>query len=352
MSKTKLSQFFPMIRTREQIITEINSKKELKAIFESWRADQQESFLDICSGAKGCKLLYDSYFKEVFNPEFNPERLSRLLSVILKKKVKVKYVLPNDSVRIGDEFSLVITDIVVELEDGSIANIEVQKIGYAFAGERASCYSSDLLLRQYKRVRDERKEQFSYKDICPVYTIVFMEESPSDFKKFKDRYVHTFTASSDTGLELNMLQNIIFIPVDIFLDKLHNSNSIDGEFEAWLTFLGSDEPRYIIKLIREYPYFMSLYKDLYQMCLNVERVMNMFSEELKILDRNTVKYMIDELQEELDDTKAELDSAKAEIADKNAAIADKNAVIADKEVALADKDAIIAELQAKLKELQ
>lgn len=345
MSKTKLSQFFPMIRTREQIINEINSKKVLKITFESWRKDQQERFLDICSGTKGCKLLYDSYFKEVFNPEYNPERLSRLLSLILKKKVKVKYVLPNDSVRIGDELSLVITDIVVELEDGSIANIEVQKMGYAFAGERASCYSSDLLLRQYKRVRDERKEQFSYKDICPVYTIIFMEESSSDFKKFKDKYVHTFTNCSDTGIELNMLQNIIFIPVDIFLEKLHNSNRIDGEFEAWLTFLGSDEPRYIIKLIREYPYFMSLYKDLYQMCLNVERVMNMFSEELKILDRNTVKYMIDELQDELDDTKAELDSAKAEIADKDAAIADKDTTIAD-------QNAIIAELQAKLKELQ
>jgi hypothetical protein len=141
------------------------------------------------------------------------------------------------------------------------------------------------------------------------------------------------------------LQAIIFIPVDIFLEKLHNSNRIDGEFEAWLTFLGSDEPRYIIKLIREYPYFMSLYKDLYQMCLNVERVMNMFSEEMKILDRNTVKYMIDELQDELDDTKAELDSAKAEIADKDAAIADKDTTIAD-------QNAIIAELQAKLKELQ
>ena len=38
----------------------------------------------------------------------------------------------------------------------------------------------------------------------------------------------------------------------------------------------------------------------------------MFSEELKILDRNTVKYMIDELQEELDDAKTQLTELNAE----------------------------------------
>ena len=228
-------------------------------------------------------------------------------------------------------FSLVITDIVVELEDGSIANVEVQKIGYAFTGERASCYSADLLLRQYKRVRDERKEQFNYKDICPVYTIVFLESSPSDFKKFKDNFLHTFSAVSDTGLKLNMLQNIIFIPIDIFLEKLHNKNRIDSEFEAWLTFLGCDEPEYIIKLIEEYPYFKPLYNDLYNMCLNIERVLNMFSEELKILDQNTVKYMIDELQEQLDSA---------------------NETIAEKDATIADKDATIAQLQAQLEALK
>ena len=55
----------------------------------------------------------------------------------------------------------------------------------------------------------------------------------------------------------------------------------------------------------------------------------MFSKELQILDRNTVKYMIDEMQEELDakiaeykkkqeelgETKKELDAAKLRIAE-------------------------------------
>ncbi len=122
--------------------------------FETRSEDQKENFLSICTRSKGVKMLYDCYFKEILNPEYTPERLSALLSIIIRKKVTVKYQLPNDNTRIGDELSLVITDIVVELEDGTLANIEVQKLGYAFTGERASCYSADLLLRQYKRVAE------------------------------------------------------------------------------------------------------------------------------------------------------------------------------------------------------
>ena len=124
-----------------------------------------------------------------------------------------------------------------------------------------------------------------------------------------------------------MVIRIVFIPVDIFLKKLHNEG-IKDELDAWLTFLGCDEVEYIVKLIRKYPYFKKLYANLYEMCLNVERVMNMFSKELQVLDRNTVKYMIDELQEELDDTKAQLDNANNTIADKNATIAALKAKLA------------------------
>lgn len=37
------------------------------------------------------------------------------------------------------------------------------------------------------------------------------------------------------------------------------------------------------------------------MCLNMERVIGMFSKELQELDRNTVQYMIDEMEEEIDE---------------------------------------------------
>ena len=162
--------------------------------------------------------------------------------------------------------------------------------------------------------RDLRKKEFSYKDIAPVYTIVFLENSPSAFKEYKDVFVHKFSTVSDTGLKMNMLQNFIFIPVDIFLENLHN-NGIRSDLDAWLTFLGCDEPKYISKLLETHPDFKSMYHDLYGICRNTERMMTMFfSEELKILDDNTVKYMIDQLEEEVKEQKAELEEKDEKIA--------------------------------------
>ncbi|MBO5056226.1 MAG: hypothetical protein J6C64_07730 [Lachnospiraceae bacterium] len=125
---SKLKKYFPMIRERKDILDEIRSRKELEEQFESWSKERQEDFLNFCTGVRGIKLLYDGFFKEIMNPEHSPERLNDFLSQALRKKVKVLTVLPADSGRIADESSLVIMDIVVELEDGSIANVEVQKI--------------------------------------------------------------------------------------------------------------------------------------------------------------------------------------------------------------------------------
>ena len=302
----KLKIYFPMLRKREVIMEEINNKQELLKMFNTWKKDDQEEFLDFCTGAKGVKMVYDPFFKEVFNPELTPDRLSEFLSQVLKQRVRVLLVLPNDTTRIADENALLITDIVVELEDGSLANVEVQKIGYMFPGERSACYCADLLLRQYKRIRDKRKKHFTYKDIKPVYVIVLFEKSPSEFHQFKENYIHHFKAKSDTGLELNLLQEFYFISLDIFKETLQNKG-VTGKLEAWLTFFCADEPEYIVELITAYPEFKLLYEDVYRLCLNTEKVMEMFSEELRMLDVNTTQFMIDTMQEKIDEQQDKID---------------------------------------------
>ena len=166
---TKLKEYFPVIREREEVLAEIAKSGMLQTKFDGWTKEQQEEFLNICTGVKGLKLLYDGFFKEVMNPEYVPERFNDFLSALLGQRVKVLKVLPGDSTRIADESSLLIMDIVVELEDGSIANVEMQKIGYLFPGQRSACYSADLLLRQYKRVRGEKKKK---------YVIIISNRSP------------------------------------------------------------------------------------------------------------------------------------------------------------------------------
>ena len=277
--ENKLQQYFPILKTKGAITKEIQENETLSQIFQSWTFEQQNEFLDFCSGARGIKFLYDCFFKEIMNPEYSPERLNDFLSQLLGKQVKILQVLPNDSTRIADEGSLLIMDIVVQLEDGTLANLEVQKIGYNFPGQRSACYSADLLLRQYKRCRSQKRKAFNYKDIREVYTIVFFEHSPKEFKAFPNCYCHYFQQTSNTGLELDLLQKYLFLPLDIFQNSLHNKN-IKNKLDAWLMFFSSDEPEDIIWLVEHYPEFKPLYKDGYELCRNMERVMTMWSKEL------------------------------------------------------------------------
>ena len=328
-STTKLKQYFPMIREREDIEREIRENPKLLEKYREWDEEQQEEFLDYCTGVKGVKVLYDAFFKEIMNPENTPERLNELLSLLLGQSVTIKRVLPGDSTRLADEQSLLIMDILVELSDTSLANVEVQKIGYRFPGQRSACYSSDLLLRQYKRVKGEKKKAFSYKDIKSVYTIVFFETSIKEFHEYPQNYIHKFKQQSDTGLELELLQKYVFIPLDIFRIIYHNNVKSNGKngggncwnrTEAWLTFLSTDQPEIIIELIRQYPEFKEMYEEIYVMCQNVEKVMEMFSKELIQLDRNTVQYMIDEMQDTIDVQKETIDTQKEKLEEQKTTI--------------------------------
>ena len=359
-SKCKLKQYFPMIREREDIKQEIYENSKLLEKYREWDEEQQEEFLDYCTGVKGVKILYDAFFKEIMNPENTPERLNELLSLLLGQSVTIKRVLPGDSTRLADEQSLLIMDILVELADNSLANVEVQKIGYSFPGQRSACYSSDLLLRQYKRVKGEKKKAFSYKDIKSVYTIVFFETSIKEFHEYPQNYIHKFKQQSDTGLELELLQKYVFIPLDIFHGIYHNDGKSNGKngggncwnrTEAWLTFLSTDQPEIIIELIRQYPEFKEMYEEIYVMCQNVEKVMEMFSKELIQLDRNTVQYMIDEMQDTIDVQKEELEAKQETIDTQKGELEQQKATISTQKNELEEQKTTIntqkEELEAK-----
>ena len=200
----------------------------------------------------------------------------------------------------------------MELEDGSIANVEIQKIGYLFPGQRSACYSADMLLRQYKRVRNQQKKKFSYYQIKNVFLIVLYENSPKEFKKFPQEYLHHSKQVFNSGLELELLQEYVMIPLDIFHETMQNK-PIETLLEAWLMFLSSDNPERIIELISSYPIFKPLYETLYRMCQNVEEVMGFFSEELKIMDRNLAAYMVEEQQKELEENKKLIEESRREL---------------------------------------
>ncbi|MCD8012954.1 MAG: Rpn family recombination-promoting nuclease/putative transposase [Lachnospiraceae bacterium] len=314
MANQILKKYFPMIRTEQEVLKEIAQKPALDMLYKSWDHEQKKEFLDFCTGMKGCKLLYDPFFKRVLNPELHPEWLEKFLSLLLKKNVKILQVLPNES-RMAAEDTLLAMDIVVELEDGSIANVEMQKIGYSFPGQRSSCYSADLLLRQYQRVKTDRKSRqlkFTYRDIRDVYTIILFENSPAECKAIPDKYIHYGKTAFDTGLAVHMPQEYVYVPLDIFREILHN-RGIKSELDAWLTFLCEDSPEMIELLIRQYPYFRELYNEVYKLCGNMEDIMGCFSEALQEMDRNTVQYMIEEQQEQIEEQKSQIEEQHEQI---------------------------------------
>ncbi len=349
--ENKLQKYFPLIRNRQQILDEIQNHKKLKELFYQWNEQQQNKFLDFCSGVCGVKMLYDSFFKEVLNPDTKPERLEGFLALALNQKVKILSVLPNESNRIADENSLLIMDIVIRLADGSIANVECQKIGYSFPGQRAACYSADLLMRQYRRVKKEKGKTFSYRDIKKVYTIIFYEKSSKEFYEFPDIYVHHSTQKTDSGVKIELLQEFVYFPLDIYF-KYHHNKGIRNELEAWLTFLGSDKPEDIVELLDKYPQFGELYEDVYELCLNTERVMRMFSKELLELDRNTVKYMIDEMQNEIDGMQLELEKKHSELERKVSELEKKDSELKKKDSELKKKDVELEKLKKRVEELE
>lgn len=89
----------------------------------------------------------------------------------------------------------------------------------------------------------------------------------------------------------------MFQTIYISLDTFHSIvQTIDTNLKAWLTFLSSDQPADIIRLVSAYPEFLPCYRDIVEFRRNPKELMFMYSEALAILDRNTEIYMCELLK--------------------------------------------------------
>lgn len=118
-------------QTRQEVLLQIQPDPEARMQYNLLAAQDQKALIDFCIGNRGLKITYDPFFQNIFHPVKHPERLSALLSAILKQPVTVKEILPREGVRLAAEASLMIMDIIVELADGSLVNVEMQKLSCA-----------------------------------------------------------------------------------------------------------------------------------------------------------------------------------------------------------------------------
>ncbi|MFR2487810.1 MAG: PD-(D/E)XK nuclease family transposase, partial [Hungatella sp.] len=227
-------------------------------------------------------------------------------------------------------------------------NVEIQKVGYRFPGQRSACYSSDLIIRQYDRQKSRKKKKFSYRDLQKVYTIVLVENSSAEFHRIPNQYIHRSSQKFDTGLELELLQEYIFIALDIFREITHN---IDKELDAWLYFLSSDEPEDIKRVIEAYPAFLELYREIAEFQRRPEELIAMYNETLALFDKNTVELMIEEQQEEIKKLAEEVRNKKAELEQSKTELEQSKADQREKDKELRRRDEELARLRREIERL-
>ena len=317
-----IQQLFPA-RTKDECLMELKKNPSIYRTYLNWPDKWKSHFLEFMEGKKSLPLTYDPFFKKLFNPDIYPERLSRLISSIISTNVTVKCILSNEDSMLPST-SLLLMDIIVQLEDGSIANVEIQKIPYTFPGERMSCYSADLLLRQYTRVKGEKGSTFTYQDLKTVYTIVMFENSPKECKTadLADIYLHHGKAAFDTRIDLRLLQEYYVVALDVFRKSKYSKDI--NELNAWLSLLTATTMDDLAALISDYPWMETICMDMSEYLYHPEEVVTMFSETLRKLDENTVNYMIDELKKERDEAVAAMAEKDAEIAALKAQLAALN----------------------------
>ena len=121
--------------------------------------------------------------------------------------------------------------------------------------------------------------------------------------------------------------------------------NIDTKREAWLKFLTEDDPDEIVKFVNQCPEFLPCYHDLIAFRQNPKEMINMFSDALRELDRNTERYMVEELNKEVNALKESI------AAEKEAMAAEKETMAAEKEAMAAKNEAITAENEAMAKRI-
>ena len=306
---------------------------------------------DFLKGRKSLPLLYDPFFKKIFNPTERRDRLSELVSCLLGQKVTVLEVFPNeDSQFLG---VMIIMDMVVLMADGSIANIEIQKISYDFPAERISCYSADLVLRQYKMITGKSDNSIngsskpSYKDMRKVHTIILFEDSNKSLISEVDKalYFHVGKTKFNTGIKIELLQDFVLVSLDTFrkyrysdikegrteiTDYDYDSSQYNDELVSekmkrdrlkFLSLFVAETPQEIDRLIEIFPDLESVRHDINEYLERPGEVLSMFSEALRILDRNTAELMVDRMKDEIVDLREQNDELKASSDKKDAEIA-------------------------------
>ena len=89
----------------------------------------------------------------------------------------------------------------------------------------------------------------------------------------------------------------------------------------YLSLFVAETPQEIDRLVEVFPELDDVRRDINEYLVRPNEVLNMFSEALRILDRNTAELMVDRMKDEIVDLQEQNDELKASSDKKDAEIA-------------------------------
>lgn len=110
---------------------------------------------------------------------------------------------------------------------------------------------------------------------------------------------------------MELLQEYCLTTLDVFRKSAYPKDR--NEQTGWLSLLAVENVEEAEVLLLDYPWLGEIYRDMEEYLHNPKEVLDMFSEALRIMDRNTVQYMIEEQQKELEKKQKELEEKNFEI---------------------------------------
>ena len=132
-----------------------------------------------------------------------------------------------------------------------------------------------------------------------------MEEGSLINVEIQNCYIHHGKTKFDTGLSLELLQEFYLVALDVFRQTPYPRGR--SERTAWLSLLSTENLKEAENLVREYPWMEEIYREIAMLRQRPEEVLGMFSEALRILDENTAKFMIEELQKKVEEKDVVID---------------------------------------------
>ena len=150
----------------------------------------------------------------------------------------------------------------------------------------------------------------------------------------KALYFHVGKTKFNTGIKIELLQDFVFVSLDTFrkyrysdikegridiTDYDYDSSQYSNELVTdkmkrdrlkFLSLFVAETPQEIDRLVEIFPDLESVRRDINEYLERPGEVLSMFSEALRILDRNTAELMVDRMKDEIVDLKEQKDELK------------------------------------------